>query len=526
MPLNQTWNGYSAKTVADEFRRFHPSLVSSFHATHDKPLLKADVRRITQEVATAAKSQELDFLVVYFIGHMLVRDDGEITLLTGDSSFNTINSDPNSTLTLRELYESLTQAERPFVIFVDGCLESNLIDKFREKTGFVLPGRAGQMNYFGSADLITDELTQFQKALDIFAAKHIYLHTANPVILGAKPGTVAPGVRDPKNGWGARHGPLAERIVRMRRVVQSAGSNRPLHKLVRGTVDFNRVGQITSEGTISWSDFATFRLGGLANPKKSIATRITTNPFSSGINRVEPFTDGSGYWIHDNNGDIWRYSAKTKTKSKIAEREPFKTVVSLPGSDGHLAYNGWSYNVTSYSAHHGAPRKLIDKIEIGVLKGAPGLSALAIEDNGDISVPDRVFQFTSDGVKKIAEVESSEIFDIASHPSGSFFITKPDQGVVIEIDQGMERLIAGGLTEPTRIFFSDGFVYVISGDGLKVYRINKNRQIQSISVQDYIPIEDIPYHARRTFTVLNSSKLIFASGGHLYALDGATLTWQ
>jgi hypothetical protein len=519
---DQPWNRASAETVQRELAHFNPTFAIEVHAERTAPLTRA---RALNAIQTFAKdSSELDVIIAYYIGHMLVRDDGEIVLLTSEGRSDSIHNDPMSTLSLRKLYEALEQLEKPFVLLVDGCLASDEVDSFRKSLGFQLPQGHGQMHYIGSAGLITNELNQYQSFLDQFASQHQYMHTSNPVILAAKPGTIAPGVLDPRNAWGPLHGPLAGRIVRMIDRIKMTGSNRPLVEIIQGTVDFNGVGQLTSEGTISWSEFGEFRHVGLREKNSPVAVLLNEVAFE-GISRLAPLSDGSGYWVQDFNGDTWRWSQSTGHRENVANEEPFTSIVSVANSDNRIVYDGWTHSVTLANENGTTLKTLIDGISVGAIKGYPSETAWIVEDNGDIGTRDGVFRVQGQTISRVFEVEGSDVFDIADTRDGGVVVSIPEKGQIIKLAPGREAIFATGLIQPTQLAMTDDYLYAISGDGLIVYRIDDERCASHMVVNDYLSIKNISHHPRRAFTITNGDQLVFGIDGKILRIDSADVSW-
>jgi len=456
---------------------------------------------------------------------MLLRDDGELVLLTADSQSNNYQTDVSASLSLREVYEKLESSGKRFVLFVDGCLQSERIDEFRDSLGLVLPGGHGQMHYIGPEDLITNELRLYSDAVDAFADEHDYLHTNNPVILAAKPGTVAPGVADPLNEWGSVHGPLSGRIVRNSYYVNYGESNRQLQDLVRSTVDFNGVGQLTSEGTISWSDFEAFRTIGLSGTVTKQSKMLTKKPFD-GITHLTPFADESGLWISDFNGDIWEYHFSDVRREKIISKEPFKVMAGIAGTNHTVIYDGWDHSIVIQRKADADAITVAENIGIDVLKGYPNPTVLVIENNGDISILDGVFRLEGDQLQRLFDVEASDVFDAVDADNGAVYLSMPELGVISRVDAQSRTVYVTGLTDPALIFHTNRYLYVSSGDGLTIYRIDQNKKVEMFTVTEYFDVKDLPYHSRRAFTVLGQDRLIFGVDGFLYEIDSKEVDWK
>ena len=521
---DQTWNAWSAKTVQRELDYFAPHFRYAVHATPVQPLTRDAALSAARKSAQRAIVEGIDLIVAYYIGHSVVRRDGEIVLLTGDSSIDTIHTVDEATLSLCTLYDALDASDLPFVLLVDGCLESDAIDNYRESLGFVLPQRFGAMDYHGSEEYITDELSRYVHSLNNFATKHRFLHTSNPVIFAAKPGTVAPGVLDPLHDWGPLHGPLAKRIAWMVNRVRFTRPSRPLQEAIRGTVDFNITGELTSEGTISWSDFSKFRGIGRESANRSAATALNAEAFN-GIAELAPFVDGTGFWVHDFSGNIWRWSTADDRRELVFKEQRLLSIVSNPRTSGRVVLDRWENSVSLEHADRVSPTTTIQYPGIDFIRGFPNPTLLVVEDNGDASRPDHVYRIVCGRPRPVHKLETSYVFDIVDGDDGAVFASMPYKGAIILLRDQTETVYVAGLTEPTQLANTTDHLYAISGDGVIVYRIGRGGPIDQMFVSDYINTSEIPVHPRRAFTVLNGNNMIIGTDGFIYRLRTSDVDW-
>ena len=117
---------------------------------------------------------------------------------------------------LQDLYAQLDRTRIPFALIVDGCL----------------PGSQ--------------------------APDGAYLRTGNAVVLAAKPGAFAEPWPNPDVDWG-EVGPLSARITNYVRASVWDPDPLTLGEVLSNVTDYKRVGEISSKGSISWSDFAVLK---------------------------------------------------------------------------------------------------------------------------------------------------------------------------------------------------------------------------------------------------------------------------
>jgi hypothetical protein len=153
-----------------------------------------------------------------------------------------------------EIHKRLEQAGVPFAVVVDGCFESTAMDQLRQELKLTKTG-----DYYGPAGGPTQELDQYAKALREFGVAP-YLHDRNPVILSAKPGSIAMEVTHPAFDWGfaPKTGPLAAEMYRLAQASYVDGTSTSWGEYLRGLAAYDGTGEIEVTGSISWSDFSLF----------------------------------------------------------------------------------------------------------------------------------------------------------------------------------------------------------------------------------------------------------------------------
>jgi hypothetical protein len=97
-------------------------------------------------------------------------------------------------------------------------------------------------------------LDAFDGRLRHFADSLPYLHTQNPVILAAKPGTFARPWPDPDLDW-SEVGPLSARITNYVRASVWDQDPPTSGEVLSNVTDYKGTAEISPKGSISWSGF-------------------------------------------------------------------------------------------------------------------------------------------------------------------------------------------------------------------------------------------------------------------------------
>ena len=288
--LTQKWNASSARLVRDTLAEYSPARASSLAATEAAPLSESTISTFIADLNSRAHEIHSRFIVVYYVGHAITWPSGEITLVLGDAkeiqhfsqrpekealdqSFGRNIGDlarlgdalsanleelPPGFLPLRTLYSELEKADLPFALIVDGCLPMDEFERSREALG-IMADRSRQSFFFARPDLdINESFSQLGSLMRHVMDAQPFLHSSNPVILAAKPGTLAFSSPNPDLVWDSV-GPMAARLAHLFRASHFEADRPGLSSLVERVVDFRGTGEISPKGSISWSDFSQFR---------------------------------------------------------------------------------------------------------------------------------------------------------------------------------------------------------------------------------------------------------------------------
>jgi len=159
---------------------------------------------------------------------------------------------------LRSLYAELDKTGIPFALIVDGCMRNDEFEQFRSGLRLVSDSGTRTGFYTGPDGKLLSSLDAFDQKLRHFADGFPYLHTENPVILAAKPGTFAQPWPDPDLDWG-EVGPLSARITNYVRASVWDREPPTLGEVLSNVTDYKGTGEISPKGSISWSDFNAVR---------------------------------------------------------------------------------------------------------------------------------------------------------------------------------------------------------------------------------------------------------------------------
>lgn len=517
----QPWNAYCAKTVTECLSLYHPTKVVKMEATRENPLSASKVMRFADDLLQQGSKSNLDLLVVYYIGHMMTKENEDIVLMQGEAKAYDTNFSEEGFLHLIDLYHALENNSFPFVLLVDGCLPSTQFESFRQSLGFDLMDGSSQMIYLGPEEIITNELTDFADGLRNYANRHTYLKESNPVILAAKPGTVAKGYNDPKFFFGPYHAPIAEKIRRLSMLSVGEAYPPSLVQFLKSLASFRGVGEISATGSISWSDFEVLDKIRVSPAKTLTVTPLNREPFD-GISTLS--SNGDTYWVKDWNGEIWTWKPSTDVRSIYAHEVPFNHVAAV---DEHTVLRYEGFENTLYEVNEGGEgESILENVSVEFIKGYPQRNTLIVEQDGDIDSPDRILLFQDERLKRFDSFETGEIFDMILDEEGNLYYSLPTRELVVIKHDEIEQPFAVGLKSPGMLGLSNKFLYILSQDEDFLYRVSKERKIEMTDLSKVINL-DFPSSAdSRTFIVHNDSKLIVAAKGYIYSLDANYLDWQ
>jgi hypothetical protein len=288
--LRQDWNADSAMLLSSTLAQYAPSVRLDLVSSEEQPLTEMGISSFVAKVAASAQSNHSQFVIAYYVGHTITWPSGDIALILGSASQIPVMASPRSPeridqalgknigdlarladaidsnleslpqgfLPLRELYSQFEQMRIPFALLVDGCLRMDEFEQMRSDLGIVSDKEQNVFFYVGPQGDEVNRLDHFASLLEHVADTQPYLHSRNPVLLAAKPGTYASSRQGPDNAW-IEAGPLAVRLTNLYRASRFDDDRPSLADLITRVTDFHGTGEISAKGSISWSDYSEFR---------------------------------------------------------------------------------------------------------------------------------------------------------------------------------------------------------------------------------------------------------------------------
>jgi hypothetical protein len=295
--LRQDWNAASASLMQKTLGEYAPIKVDTLAATEEKPLSELAIKTFMADLSKDTRDNGHPLVIGYYVGHVVTWPSGDIALILGnaasiprfppavskaatdeglgknignlarlaDALSANVEKLPEGFLPLRELYSGFEQLGVRFALIIDGCLRMDEFERSREALHIVLDRSGTSFFYVGPDGEQTSALSQLGTLLTHVADNQPFLHTANPVVLAAKPGTYAFAAANPDLTWG-EVGPMAARITNFFRASRFDADRPTLADLIERVVDFRGTGEISPKGSISWSDFSRFRTSAQAIP--------------------------------------------------------------------------------------------------------------------------------------------------------------------------------------------------------------------------------------------------------------------
>lgn len=459
--MEHPWNAASAALARDQLTMFAPTRTMTLEATPAKPLSREQVLAFARDVAAKALEDKSKVVVVYYVGHGGTTDDGDIVLFQGRGPH----------LRLEELDEALLVTGIPHALLVDQCMENGDMRAVAEAQGFALDSRSGRLDYVGPNELITDELSPIGAALRNYADEHPFLTGRDPVILAAKPGTVALVRANPVWQLGAQMGPLAARLHYLHESALELKLN-DLGTFIKMVPQSRRLGEIGFEGSVSWSDFAHFERAAHAirsdGHQFAAAPALVKRWTPSGAGVLKRFALTPDGWI----GAVeWDLVLNTKEGSKLLMSD---TAIGHLTSDGEGAWFANNTNELYRVRHNGELSLMRNRFfasALGRTHSNKGILAL-IEKTA--SGPRELWRLTSDGGTMLAAVDADD-FDsgLVEWSEGEVFYTQPDDAELRRVVDGGTTVVRGGLHKPGPVEFTSRALYILSTDAKALYRLNR-----------------------------------------------------
>jgi hypothetical protein len=521
------------------------------------------VEAFARGLSQRARVEECEFVLCYYIGHMFVNagqrlallnagaDDAEIEKALPSAQW-TRGGHGDAFLPLAQLYDALGSADVPFLLLVDGCMESKVAQARVAAGGFSYdPKRPGMMIYQGPKELLgADDVRAITGMQADFGRTEPFLRGNNPVSFAAKPGTFAVARENPFFVGGPPVGPLAEELNRWARLFRIRENGLPpLKTLLDRVVGFRGVGEIGMEGGISWSDFGkldaiTRRLGtegyvSRADAAGAIVQRLTLN-----LGAVEDFArdPASGMWSLQiktvepsgrNRWDIWQLPPPIHT----APPEPPKRILAdivFPkltfGAGAIYFYSDQTNEFFRWASGAKAREKLKGEVSFSELApGFAGKSVLSLEaDNILGQGGDTLWRFNGAASQPVVKAELTQARCVVETSPGDFAWLNTEAAGKIQFMDGGTRLREvrvcdeelGGLA-----LTEDGLV-AINWQRTRLYRRHTSGTVEAAWLLDAEDRAIVEYHFGNGGLHSFGAETWFASSQSLLQIDLSRLDWQ
>jgi hypothetical protein len=438
-------------------------------------------------------------------------------------------------LTLDSLHGMATLSGVPFALIVDGCLQDSAFTDALNALGFDYDEHnPNQFYYVGPSDVVTREAWDMASAMRNFGRQRPFLTGSNPVILSAKPGTFAMARKNPFLVGGPAIGPLAERAHMLAQSTLVTREPWDLVTLVSRLAEFNGIGEINLEGSISWSDFDEWKLA-KARPEESVKDPVVKDVdfspqpstaiverFTPDIGEIQDFAfaeESNDFILSDFSEGIWSWRPGRKAERTEAELA-FSSVGAT--SNGLLVYHGGQTN----ELRAVSPEKplLAENLYLGHLaRGYQGTSILVLEDDSTVDQPSPIHRLLpSKPLEQLGSLETTGMQSAVEWQSGKIYFTT-DSNAIHYWEKGSVREFCRGLAEPQWLACDDQFLYCLSRSGRTLHRISDLGKIEGASLEA-LALERS--NTARAFQGCKQGKILIGSGTKVLAIDLSKLTWQ
>jgi len=477
-------------------------------------------------------------------------DDAEIEKAIPTSKW-TRGDHGDAFLPLSELHDALGSAGVPFLLLVDGCMESKVARARLAEGGFAYdPMRPGAMVYQGPKELLgPDDFRAITGMQADFGRTEPFLYDTNPICFAAKPGTFAVARDNPFVVGGPPVAPLAENLHHWTELFMLRENALPtLKTLLDRVVGFRGVGEIGMEAGISWSDFKkldaiTARLSpegyvSSADAANAIVERLVPN-----LGMIEDFTrdPASGTWTLQiktvepngrNRWDIWQVISSIPGQASSSKRTVADIVFPKITCCAGALYLYSDQTRELFRQPIGAKTKTNLKRDLTFTELAPGFdtnSVLALEaDNMLGRGGDKLWRFKGSKPDVILNAELSQAKCVVEYAIDRFaWLNSETPGEMQFSDKGAEprdvRICAeelGGLT-----FTREGWV-AINLPRTRIYRLPPDGMVEAAWLLDAEDHPIVKYHFGYGGVRSFGAETWFASDQSLLRIDLNLLHWQ
>jgi hypothetical protein len=513
-------------------------------------------------LAKRAHDQGLQYLIVYMIGHVLTDQNREIYLVGADADSKSLQVDDSADepppagarfaagalgdllkfdqelkqatspprqrpglVSFRELHAALAEADVPFALLLDGCMPNRQFERFVTSLGLQYSPSSTQLYYIGESNSPHREMSKLGFELTHFADGAPYLKGGNPVVLAAKPGTLAVAKSNPYWTGGAPLGPLASKIDRVASVAATGPAQLSLEELLRRFADFTGVGEIGLDGTISWSDFDKFedqvvRRRQSSPADKAAFTRVLS-PEVGDIVDLAITSDGQ-FLIAANFWDLWTWQNGTAAK-KIRDEVRFPSVVPLGDRDLLLHEEG-PHELYRRSTD-GRLTLLRDKFYLRTIVPGTKGSVLCAVQSSSIGEKSPILRFDGAVFTEVDRMDTSDLLGLAESEQGDLYFTLDGSSVLHRRRKGRQEELVRGLDRPGALLAAPGLIYALQLKQEKLYRLDQEGMLFQASLQGLDPMR-VSETARGVAINLANNTLLLARGHAIVEIDPAKLSWK
>jgi hypothetical protein len=558
--LQQEWNALDADVFEKALSVYRPRMQMRLRATRDQPSSSEGILEFLRSSASQAGERGAKLLVIYYIGHAVTRANGDILLLQGSITAKMLaeleKSSANSELPksiaglaalsdsinlsegfvrLADIHARLKESGIPFVLLVDGCMENNAFQSFVKSLGFTYRKDQPMLYYSGSAPVIFHEMLDLADRMRHFPDRLPYLKDTNPVIMAAKPGTVAPMKKNPEWSGGFPVGPLTEEAYRASVRAQLAAEPLSLPEFLESLAGFRGVGEINLDGAICWSDFSQvesaargIRLRPSSAAEPNYATLAIRRLFSPSLGKIHEFVFDEvhqNFFIAAGDSSLWRW--KEGQKPVLLKDDVHFLSLACTSSGDVYMYNANEHEILIVEPS-GNLKPIKQGCDVAVMgPGFESKSVIIAEGPSAVGGVEALSRLQSNRFAEIDRMETAFLTDLAEWSAGSLCYTQEDRSAIYARQNGKTHELCRGLGSPNLLATAAPDLYCLNAKGEIIYRLQSNGTVSRtdlLSLEPNLKIDRTPY--TRGFRARPGGTLLLANGDSIIEMDPAQLKWE
>ncbi len=522
--LNQPWNRESANEVYNALSPWQPR-VERFDSSQESPMTRESLREFVQQISQTAADNGAKMAVFYIISHTVLDTNQQPMILMSD--FQRAGSDTDGgMLPLRTLYQWLDEElDIPFAVLVDGCMENERFAEQLQEFGLHIDRQTRQILYLGDAPMITDEMSRMAQMQLDFAPRGSFLRSENPVVLGAKPGTLAFAEAHPRLTFGSVVGPIAANLSR----AAVNNEDEPISEIILQNT-FTGLGEINALGAMSWSDFSTFRRASRQLLHRSDSETVSDDAVETISAPVDAYLQG--LFVGEDAENIWfnadwalaRWNAETGETSTIYEGERVFPVLVMDHGTYLVRMNEFELTYLP----EGDPEQsvvLLTEADVEYLFDLGG-SLLAVEQGGDISVDDRLWIVEGTETQEIERFNITILDELTADRDGVLYYSRGGAPTIWKRDGQTEIRVTDGVQHIGPMLVIENTLFVVSRDGRYLYRVAEGATTRI--VLDKILEEPLSWsgHGPANIQPWLDGRIALRDNRRILLLDPSLLPWE